>query len=563
MDNPFQKPGIGSFIYYDGVNSEVRDTILHIFRRAQGLYSIAVTGDPGTGKTTLLKHIKNQVEEQDNSVCIVINGNRLLSLNAIAYYTLQIVIEDLIKPPYNHLEEIAKNIYDQSVTYLNSDQRFDVEKICRKYQEKNPELNGNIDIDILRAILWTLDTISEQNEIDYTMMPIAIKWLKGQDINEDEANILRLPRQSSEIRKDEESSLQRLRFMLLIIAKYKKLIIAFDEWESDVIEPTGLERSTAIADFVKILHDNLDDIDTKSSIFILSSLLKNTWQKLINSAAKKATVARICSWPEFQEKPLRLDQTLSVNQALELVSFWLKSVSGNQTEFYDPYYPFARNDIENFAKPGRTPRHLWQWCAANWSDCQNDTLENRFNKLLNKLASHLISYDDDDIADLLYWIFNDLEGHTVAKVTITEVHKMYQKDKFQLKIMVFDIPSNKIVSTGLGICQKTARTAGAMLKCLLQYKQHNLDRGYFLRPQLPGFELNPKIQAGQLLNQLITQQDGKAINLVKQDIFELYVLKQAIQDLCEKKEGLKQDDSDFRREILMKNKLVREILSSP
>jgi hypothetical protein len=102
-----------------------------------------------------------------------------------------------------------------------------------------------------------------------------------------------------------------------------------------------------------------------------------------------------------------------------------------------------------------------------------------------------------------------------------------------------------------------------MLKCLLQYKQHNLDRGYFLRPQLPGFELNPKIQAGQLLNQLITQQDGKAINLVKQDIFELYVLKQAIQDLCEKKEGLKQDDSDFRREILMKNKLVREILSSP
>jgi Flp pilus assembly CpaF family ATPase len=54
MDNPFQKPGIGSFIYYDGVNSEVRDTILHIFRRAQGLYSIAVTGDPGTGKTTLL-----------------------------------------------------------------------------------------------------------------------------------------------------------------------------------------------------------------------------------------------------------------------------------------------------------------------------------------------------------------------------------------------------------------------------------------------------------------------------------------------------------------------------
>jgi hypothetical protein len=226
---------------------------------------------------------------------------------------------------------------DQSVTYLNSDQRFDVEKICRKYQEKNPELNGNIDIDILRAILWTLDTISEQNEIDYTMMPIAIKWLKGQDINEDEANILRLPRQSSEIRKDEASSLQRLRFMLLIIAKYKKLIIAFDEWESDVIEPTGLERSTAIADFVKILHDNLDDIDTKSSIFILSSLLKNTWQKLINSAAKKATVARICSWPEFQEKPLRLDQTLSVNQALELVSFWLKSVSGNQTEFYDPY----------------------------------------------------------------------------------------------------------------------------------------------------------------------------------------------------------------------------------
>jgi hypothetical protein len=102
-----------------------------------------------------------------------------------------------------------------------------------------------------------------------------------------------------------------------------------------------------------------------------------------------------------------------------------------------------------------------------------------------------------------------------------------------------------------------------MLKRLLQYKQHDLDRGYFLRPQLPDFELNPNIQAGQLLNQLITQQDGKAINLVKQDIFELYVLKQATQDLCGKKEGLKQDDIDFRREILMKNKLVREILSSP
>ena len=226
MKNPFQIAGISGAPYYDEINSEVKDKIIQLFRDTNNLFSIAITGDPGTGKSSMIGHIRNEVEKHDNAVCVIIKVNQLSSLNAIAYYTLQIIIKDLARISDNglsYLQEIALNIYNQCKDSLASNQKFNVEKIRSIYQQNNPEFNS--DTNILRAIIWTYNKIAEENNIDNYIMPIALNWLKGEDINEDEANILKLPRQSSKIREDESSSLERLMRTLSIVAKYKKIII--------------------------------------------------------------------------------------------------------------------------------------------------------------------------------------------------------------------------------------------------------------------------------------------------------------------------------------------------
>ena len=559
MKNPFQIAGISGAPYYDEINSEVKDKIIQLFRDTNNLFSIAITGDPGTGKSSMIGHIRNEVEKHDNAVCVIIKVNQLSPLNAIAYYTLQIIIKDLARISDNglsYLQEIALNIYNQCKDSLASNQKFNVEKIRSIYQQNNPEFNS--DTNILRAIIWTYNKIAEENNIDNYIMPIALNWLKGEDINEDEANILKLPRQSSKIREDESSSLERLMRTLSIVAKYKKIIIAFDEWESDIINPsTGMDRPSAIADFVKTLHDNLvkeNHHDFKISVLLISSLLPATWTRLKRAATKTAIVARLCSYPELREDAIKLEPFLSDENRLKLVEFWIKSLTKNQTQ--NPYHPFTQEKIKNSSN-NPTPRELWQWCAANWPPhLTQSTLEEEFRLSRNKINFSLLS-DDDKIANLLYFSFSSMKEKTIANVTISEIEPMPKKDKFQLKITC--IEDNKVIIIGLGICQKIPITVVAMLRRIIQYNKYGLSRGCLVRSQ--SLTLRPESEADKLLSQLITQQKGKRVDLIEDDISELNALKQAVDHFNINQIPLTPDDQKFQTKILADNRLIKEILS--
>jgi Cdc6-like AAA superfamily ATPase len=98
-NNPFQTPGISGSIFCEGINTESLTVILDTFRNPEfkSVVSIAISGETGTGKTTLLNKVKHEAESNSNGFFAGVDGYQITDAEDVAYYIRRAFVKELTR----------------------------------------------------------------------------------------------------------------------------------------------------------------------------------------------------------------------------------------------------------------------------------------------------------------------------------------------------------------------------------------------------------------------------------------------------------------------------------
>jgi Cdc6-like AAA superfamily ATPase len=594
MNNPFLKVPITTakdiwgdeFFDFPEFNAHASDVVLQSLRQMKDVFSIAITGNVGSGKSQVFSRIRHKLSETGEALCIYINADRIANLDSVSFYFQQFLIDSLChkgKSETTYLQEVATDLVNQALKGIGSNRQFTpkelleqfdtlarnkslVEKLTKQIQQLKPYLSGSSNV--IRAILWSLsassknildesDFFSESNdskhEINY-LSPDAINWLKGISISEHAATEMNLPDLSIQEKDREAEALSRVIQLLQIISDYRSLVICFDELDANKADSNGFTTPDVIADFIKTIHNSLSLEHCKNSVLLLSLWLPLTWEYKVVS--REGLIDRVCSLPSLAKTPVELKK-MNEEYSLRLVASWLQGFQVHDSS--NCYHPFNESSIKEFSRNKPTPRMLWQWCAENWDKGDKiDPILERYKSLKSDEYPGLID-DESQIADALIYCCNQIIGENVENVKITGVIKPPNAHKMQLKITGTE--DSKPISIGVGICQSAkAATVGAMLTRLLDYRKYNLTRGCLVRSKLSTKELSRNTQAYNNIEKLTSPPlNGEFVDLKQEEIIDLYVLQ-----LLGKKSDL---DSakvlQFIKEKAKENGLIKEILSKP
>ena len=388
------------------------------------------------------------------------------------------------------------------------------------------------------------------------MLPQAIKWLRGQEINGKDAEITKLPVQDFTKKNGESQSFNKALQLIRIIADYTSLVICFDELESLKTTEAAFTVSEIMPDFIKTVHNNLDTFISKNAILLLSLWLPDTWEYKVEKSKERSIQDRLCSLSSLQKQPIFL-KSLNDEDALKLVAFWIKNLTNSQSN--NLYHPFDENEIRQVAKYQPTPRDLWQWCAANWRPPIIDPrvlFERIYEESQTKEYFELMN-NDTSIVNTLLFSFEQIIGETVENVLIERIIQQPIKNtKFQFKIE--GLEDNHKIFIGVGVCQADhARTVNAMLTRLMNYSQHNLTRACLVRSE--DKKIKPTAMAFKNMQELVSPPlNGKKVNLKYDEIKQLYDLEQVTKKVNFDAPNLV---LELVREKILENQLIQEILS--
>ncbi|MTJ55093.1 ATP-binding protein [Anabaena sp. UHCC 0253] len=543
--------------------------------------SIAITAQQGVGKTHLLSRIRHELEKVGCALFVYAGGNNYTDLNFVKYQFQQTLADSLSKTGSQEVmqwQEVAAAMVnevktDNSSTPAELVKKFD--QACANTFAKNKNLMNslqkevlktkpNADPYILRAILWTLSE---------TQAPFAIKWLSGEELAQLNAEELGLPNPSKTNQDREAEALKNIQQILNLVSYYNSIIICFDEIDvQNNSTEDGFPTETVIANFVKILHDTLENSALSQGVVILTVMLPQTWRDKVNSLLN-GTPDRISKFT--QRKPLDL-KYVNGDSMVELVTVWLQEYY-NLKNLIPPYplYPFEETQLREYGKVNKpSVREALQWCADNFKveeeQLPSDPFE-RFELAFKRESEADIGdylEDSDLIADALYFGFETLKSQTLEGVIIEEITKDVKPKAYHIKHYInFKIIGNEKgeeVKIGVAVIQSPQVKLTAGLKWLIDYQKYDLTRGCLVRSQSRIEQIKKNSEAYRLLNELISEKGGENVDLIEEQIRPLI----AILAIYNKRQNYQLTEEQIfdiisKHNITFDNLLLREILSNP
>ncbi|MEI6430249.1 MAG: hypothetical protein WCO45_17980 [Pseudanabaena sp. ELA607] len=609
--NPFLKPPIvnskdiwsDQICDFEEIHADASQKIFDALQQVKGTFSIAVVGNVGSGKTQLFSRIRHRLSKNEEAFCIYVNADQIASLDFVSVAFQQFIIDSLFhtgKSGVTYLQEIATNLVNQALEGIKSTKQFSppelldrfnqiatneslVHKITKQIQQLKPYLSDSSEV--IQALLWTLsasskpildesdflaDSPTSSKSTNYYLAPSATDWLKGIEINEDDARIMKLSNKSFKDEERESEALKRAMQILRIASEYKSVVVCFDELDAIKYNKHATKTALVIADMIKTLHNGLDKVECNNSILILSLWVTDTFRQT-DFHSNYGLIERICSLANLKKEPISLDRNLLTEETgLRLVDFWLDKLNAKNPENH--YQPLGSEEkIRRFCENRPNPRQLWRWCAENWMKNQppvgggrpvtppSSNLDLSYQSLIDNEYSQLLE-NDDLIVESLIFGFNKAINQTVEKVLIKKITTQHKNAKFQFKIEGTE--EGKPVSIGIGVCQAASgATVGAMLLRLLDYQRYNLTRGCLVRSK--NKKISKTTQAFKNLTKLTsTPFNGEFVPLKHDEIIELYAL-----SLLSKRPEVATLNSDevdkFIIDKAINNGLIKEILSDP
>lgn len=567
-----------NLVNLDELHNSIFQKVLDALQTTQGVFSIAITGSTGTGKTQLFARIRHHLRDQ--AYCVYINGDKIINLDNLSSAFLKFVIDSLSRPSPSgvmYIQELATALFNKALAVGNTNRRFApkeltdnfnsfvtkrnnlVEQIRSLIQQDNPALTDSANV--IRAILWTLSTSQ-----DNYLAPIALDWLKGEEISADDAKIMKLPS------KGEQDSLDRSLRLLRIASNYKPVIICFDELESIKANSHAQKLNELIADYIYTLHNNLEIAPLSHPILILSLWIRKRWQETlaVKATGEGGAVKRLCSFPPLQFNPLNLDtELLNEESGLKLVRMWLERYEALGAK--EPFeYVGGESAVRQFTRERPAPRRLWEWCCEAWEKNLGDVqtppdyrqrLEAIYADLTDSTYPELMD-DDYLISKTLIFAFNHVLGETIENVQVEKITPTDNISQNRFQFTIHGMENNQKVSIGVGVCQApNATVVGTMVNRLIDYNKHKLTRGCLVRSE--NRKINQATRAYQNLQKLITPPlNGEFVRLIESEITELYAL-QLLADRVHQESFPTNVLAEFFREKASANALVKEILSDP
>ncbi|OBQ15805.1 P-loop NTPase fold protein [Anabaena sp. AL93] len=536
--------------------------------------SIAITAQQGVGKTHLLSRIRHELEKVGCALFVYAGGNNYTDLNFVKYQFQQTLADSLSKTGSQEVmqwQEIAAAMANEG-----REKAFTPAELVKKFDKaykKNKDVINNLqkqvikhksDADpyVLRAILWTLSE---------TQAPYAIKWLSGEELAQSNADELGLPNPSKTNQDREAEALKNIQQILNLVGYYNSIVICFDEIDvKNNSTEDGFPTESIIANFVKILHDTLENSALSQGVVILTVMLPETWRDKVNSI-QGGTPDRISKFT--QRKPIDL-KFVSADSMVQLATVWLRDYYTLKNLIPPhPLYPFEESNLREYGKNKPTVREALRWCADNFKveeeQLPGDPVQ-RFELAFTRESElKFEEYIEDSslIAEALYFGFNTLKGQTLEEVMIQEITKDILPKSKNNNFINFKIIGNengKEVKIGVAVVQDSQFTLNACLKRLNDYQTFDLTRGCLVRSQFKIKQMKKTAATYSLLNELILHKGGENVDLIEDQIRPLI----AILAISQKRQNYKLTEEQIfdiisKNNITFDNVLLREILSDP
>ncbi|AFW95160.1 hypothetical protein ANA_C12434 [Anabaena sp. 90] len=540
--------------------------------------SIAITAQQGVGKTHLLSRIRHELEKVGGALFVYAGGNNYTDLNLVKYQFQQTLADSLSKTGSQEVmqwQEVAAAMANEGRENATTPAEL-VKKFDQAYKSslaKNKNLmnalqkqiiknKSDADPYIIRAILWTLSE---------TQAPYAIKWLSGEELAQLNADELGLPNPSKTNQDREAEALKNIQQILNLVGYYNSIIICFDEIDvKNNSTEDGFPTESVIANFVKILHDTLENSDLSQGVVILTVMLPETWRDKVNSI-QGGTPDRISKFT--QRKPIDL-KPVSADYMVQLATVWLREYYSSKN-LIPPHtlYPFKESHLREYGKNKPTVREALRWCADNFKVEEEKLPADPFERFelafIREGEVKFEKYIEDSslIAEALYFGFNTLKGQTLEEVMIQEITKDILPKSKNNNFINFKIIGNengKEVKIGVAVVQDSQFTLNACLKRLNDYHTFDLTRGCLVRSHSKIKQMKKTAATYSLLNELILHKGGENVDLIEDQIRPLI----AIFAIYQKRENYQLTEEQIfdcisKNNITFDNLLLKEILSDP
>ncbi|WP_016950188.1 P-loop NTPase fold protein [Anabaena sp. PCC 7108] len=536
--------------------------------------SIAITAQQGVGKTHLLSRIRHELEKVGGALFVYASANNYTDLNLVKYQFQQTLADSLSKTGSQKVmqwQEVAAAMANEgrenATTPAELVKRFDNaykknKNLMNTLQRQVIKNKSDADPYIIRAILWTLSE---------TQSPFAIKWLSGEELAQLNADELGLPNPSKTNQDRESEALKNIQQVLNLVSFYNSIVICFDEIDvKNNSTEDGFPTESVIANFVKILHDTLENSDLSQGVVILTVMLPETWRDKVNSL-QGGTPDRISKFT--QRKPIDL-KPVSADYMVQLATVWLREYYSSKNLIPPhPLYPFEESHLREYGKNKPTVREALRWCADNFKveeeQLPGDPFERFELAFTRENEAKIEEYIEDSslIAEALYFGFNTLKGQTLEGVMIEELTNDIKPKAHNKNFINFKVIGNengKEVKIGVAVIQDSQSTLNAGLRRLNDYHTFDLTRGCLVRSKSKIKQMQKKSATYRLFDELILQRGGENVDVIEDQIRPLV----AILAIYQKRQNYKLTEEqilDFisKNKITFDNLLLREILSDP
>ena len=585
--------------YLKSLNASIFEKVIDVIRQVKHssdgkdkVATLVITGDPGAGKTQLVKRICRHCLDQDLAILIYANLAKCSSSDLLKYQFLEMFVKELaiaerdenknFKP--HQWQEIATAMINsaapsgKSYATANLVNNFDQfyaraktknQNIIQQLSQGIKKVYPHFDAYTVRAILWTLSQ---------TYGDFAVEWLAGNPLDSETAQGMGLPSYVDQnITEKNSAAFSNLLKILSLVSQYKTLVICFDEFDEKVLE-SGQTNAQLITEFIKDLYDNLEQSNSSKGLSIISLMFKSIWTQQIkgyygNSSVTDSMIARMST--STKGEPLSLEP-INGKSILELVSFWLEEFlyKPRQLKPRDSVYPFTVNQLEEVGKNRPTIRDTLDWCYKEYKKIQETIVKDPKEQYqlarqqTNKLDITDYLEDNSFLANTLKFGFEQLinqrlegvsaSGQKLKKVIIESVETV--NSNWIFKINGIENESKKF-AIGVTVLQnKEATVLKAGLKELVDYSKFGLTRGCMVRS--PNKKIKITTHAYKLLVQLTDQLGGEQAPLHSEEIkplIEIYSIYQNCQSFGLTEEQVK----EFSQGEIANNPLLQEILSDP
>ena len=314
------------FPVVNSIHKEAIDKIgkcLSEIRRDRKIRTVVLEGDPGSGKSYLLRRLKNELKHEVFFVYV----DPWISRNSIWRHTLRCIIESLTCIPEG--EQDSQLLLWLKYLVYKQYNRIPEKKFINNMKAAHPNVKWNPTL-----FFRMLYNLTQPN-----LYTITCEWLKGDELDEESLKKLN----TKTVIDTEEKAQGIIKNLGVVASSTKPIIICFDQ-----LEAVGSQNTDGTVDLRPLFHINsILKNQNSNNLLIMISAVTHIWQEWKHSQLHKSDLDRIDFTISLEKINLEQVKALWANRL-----YPLHQKASDQPS--SSIYPLTEEDLERKFPNGET-----------------------------------------------------------------------------------------------------------------------------------------------------------------------------------------------------------------